>query len=183
MSDQLSIVDSTPEIETPVIPKMDKIFEIGRVYRICSDSTPLVYIGSTTQTLEQRFKNHQSGYDSWLGSLGRGLMRNYISSYEIFKWGDARIELIETMQFKPLSKLRKREYELISSTENCINISGSKCKNKKSHLAKLLNKEGDTRKITCKCGGVYFDKREYRGWHMMTKEHIEKMEEIYCKST
>ena len=86
------------------------------------------------------------------------------------------------MQSVTVSELRKREHQIISQTENCINIMGCSRKNIKEYLAKLLSKEDDSRKIVYKCGVTYFDKREYRGWHMMTKEHIQKMEELYQKS-
>ena len=37
-------------------------------------------------------------------------------------------------------------------------------------------------KIACKCGGTYFDTREDKENHLLTREHITKMEKLHHKS-
>jgi hypothetical protein len=44
-----------------------------------------------------------------------------VSSFEILQYDDARIVLIENYPCANKDELRKREYEIIQETENCIN--------------------------------------------------------------
>ena len=53
----------------------------GKIYKIISDQTDLIYIGSTTQQLSKRKQRHKSNKDC--------------SSKEILQYEDARIILIE----------------------------------------------------------------------------------------
>lgn len=61
----------------------------GKIYRIWSLSTPEIYIGCTCSRLSARMAQHRARYKKYLGGNGR-----YISSFDILKYGDARIELI-----------------------------------------------------------------------------------------
>ena len=89
---------------------------IYRIYCIRSNQTDNVYIGSTDQTLNQRFSVHKSFYKRW-----RNGNPKYISSYEILKYNDTWIELLEEDEANS-----KAEYESIEgiyqrNTDNCIN--------------------------------------------------------------
>ena len=39
---------------------------IGRVYEISNDDKSIVYVGSTTRTIEQRWGDHKSDYKRWV---------------------------------------------------------------------------------------------------------------------
>ena len=93
----------------------DEIIQ-GLIYRITSESTPLVYIGSTTKSLKKRFWGHKASYKGWLESK-----IEYVTSFEILKFDDAKIELIEEFPCDDIQELRRREGEIIRQTENCVN--------------------------------------------------------------
>ena len=68
---------------------------IGKVYYISSSESNLVYIGSTTATLNRRFQKHYSDLKRFLedGSTS-------CSSFEILLLGDCDIELIEEIELE-----------------------------------------------------------------------------------
>ena len=63
---------------------------MGKIYKITSSKTDNVYIGSTIQTLNDRFLKHKSNYKLYQNNKYAN-----VSSNEILKHGDAKIELIE----------------------------------------------------------------------------------------
>ncbi len=85
------------------------------VYRIWCPSSPLQYIGSTTQKLSQRFGGHARDYRAW--KAGKG---HYVSSFELMKLPDVRIEIIEVVDTKSKQVLRAREGHWIRTLE-CVN--------------------------------------------------------------
>ena len=81
-------------------------YQNGKIYKITSKQTDDVYIGSTIQELNRRFKCHK---------------KNRCSSREIMKYDDAIIELIELYPSNSLEELLWRERYLFDNME-CINI-------------------------------------------------------------
>ena len=63
-------------------------YSYGKIYKIVSPSTGLVYIGSTCQTLSQRMTDHKKKYNRWLGT---GKINT--TSYKVIDCGDAEIHL------------------------------------------------------------------------------------------
>ena len=88
----------------------------AKIYKIVSDKTNEVYIGSTTQQLSKRLIGHKSHYKLW-----KDKKRNYISSFEILQYDDARIELIEEYECKTEEELYKREGQIIKEYDNRVN--------------------------------------------------------------
>ena len=84
---------------------------IGRIYKITSNETDYIYIGSTTQDLKRRFTEHKSDYK----------YNYYVSSSEICKYADAKIELIHEGLFIDRKDMEKFEGETIRTTSNAIN--------------------------------------------------------------
>jgi hypothetical protein len=76
----------------------------------------MVYIGSTTQSLAKRIGEHKSYYKRYLMN-GKG----YTSSYEIIKYPDVYIELVELCPCNNRMELCKREGQIIRTTENTTN--------------------------------------------------------------
>ena len=81
-------------------------YQNAKIYAIRSHQTPLIYVGSTTQTLAQRMGKHRF--------IGRN------TSKEIMKYEDAYIELVEHYPCDTKEELLKREGELIRSND-CVN--------------------------------------------------------------
>jgi Uri superfamily endonuclease len=86
-----------------------------------SPSTPKIYIGSTIHSLEHRFKQHnRKEYKSR-------------SIVDIFKYGDAYIQLIENFPCSKRSELEQQEGLYILNND-CTNVNALWIKNPESIL-------------------------------------------------
>jgi hypothetical protein len=90
-------------------------YKNGKIYTIRSHQTGDIYIGSTTQTLTKRLSKHKNGFKRWKNGKG-----HYTSSFEIIKYDDAYIELLELCPCDSKMELHKREGQLIREM-NCVN--------------------------------------------------------------
>lgn len=77
----------------------------GLIYAIKNETTPDVYIGSTTQELKERWYVHKS-------------LNHRCSSKKILECPTAYIEYIEGCD---IDKMKEREQYWIDNTPNCIN--------------------------------------------------------------
>jgi len=102
----------------------------GRIYKIVSDKTDKIYIGSTAKSLEERLETHEHFYEKW---INRNFRRKYCTSFEILKYGEYNIILIEELKdCYSYEDLRKREgYYQINNFFICVNtnIAGGRDKN------------------------------------------------------
>jgi hypothetical protein len=85
-----------------------------RIYRIVSPNTHLVYIGHTTQPIEQRFRGHEREFAD-------ASRTKRCSSSEVLKFGQARIELIEAYPCASVDEAKARERFWIERTDGCVN--------------------------------------------------------------
>ena len=97
------------------------IMRRGCIYKIISDKTDKIYIGSTTQLLPVRLQQHLNSYHSYIN----GYSPTYISSFEIIKLGgNIQIILLESVSYNKLTKLelltREGEYILMPQFSNVI---------------------------------------------------------------
>ena len=90
-------------------------YQNGKIYKIMSDETDLVYVGSTTQDLCVRMASHRRDYKAWLNND-----KKYVSSFEILKFDNYRIVLIENYPCNDRTELNKKEQEYIEKL-NCVN--------------------------------------------------------------
>jgi gas vesicle protein len=91
-------------------------YQNGKIYSLRSHQTDDVYIGSTTLSLALRKAGHVGDFKRWLNGC-----KNYVTSFEIIKYDDYYIELIEYFPCNSKEELHKREGEIIRETENCVN--------------------------------------------------------------
>ena len=110
---------------------------IHNIYKISSINCEKVYIGITKNDIESRLKQHVYCYE-----LFKKNNKNYITSFEILKNGDFKIELLES--FIPRDDLDKKERE-----GNHIKINNSVNKRIENRTKKEWTKE---RKIESKKG-------------------------------
>jgi len=90
-----------------------KSYQNGQIYAIRSYQTDMIYIGSTCTLLSKRLYHHKIEYM---------LQRKYYSSFEILKYDDAYIELLEDYPCKSKKELERREGQLIrENRELCVN--------------------------------------------------------------
>ena len=181
---------------------MVRNFQDGKIYSIRSHQTKKIYIGSTTQSLSQRFSNHKF---------------MTCSSREIMQFADAYIELIEMFPCANKIQLQGREGEIIR-TRDCVNknIAGrtraeSKKQYRKDHkveinqyskkyyhthpeeMAEKDRQYYETHKDQkkqyseskknirkCSCGVEYNDgNTNHRNQHYGTKHHIDFVQDFY----
>ena len=90
-------------------------YNSSKIYKISSNLTDKIYIGSTTQTLAQRLSEHVRGYKHYIKTNTK-----YITSCEIIKLDDYYITLIEECNFNNKSQLLKREGEVIKLNLNIV---------------------------------------------------------------
>jgi hypothetical protein len=88
----------------------------GRIYRIISNSSDKIYIGSTCKDLDKRLMQHKTMYKMYLKN---GTKR--YTSFDLIKLNDASIELIEEFEFNNKIELLNREKEHIRTNPNTIN--------------------------------------------------------------
>lgn len=86
------------------------------IYCIRSPHTDEIYIGSTIQKLSKRMGGHREKYKKYLNGLS-----HYVTSYRILEYGDAYIELIETIEVEDKQELRKIEGQYMRNNNKCIN--------------------------------------------------------------
>jgi hypothetical protein len=92
-------------------------YQNGKVYCIRSNQTEKVYIGSTTQSLCRRLAGHKAKYKFWLNNP-----KDYTSSFELIKFEDSYIELVENCPCNNKEELYKREGEIMRQYNNRVNM-------------------------------------------------------------
>lgn len=78
-----------------------------------------IYIGSTTNTIEQRYTRHMYAYNNWL--RGHRIDTYAIKIFAMYGFDNCECVLIETIEDK--TELRKKEVMYLQTTD-CVN----KCK-------------------------------------------------------
>ena len=92
-------------------------YEKGKIYKIISDNTDKIYIGSSCEpTLAHRLSKHRSNYKAWL----KDNTNQYITSYEILKLENYSIILIENYPCNNKDELHAKERSVIETVE-CVN--------------------------------------------------------------
>ena len=149
-------------------------YHFGKIYKIVSDMSDMVYIGSTTQELKLRFSGHKSHYK---------YRNNNLSVFKIFDIGYCSIELIEEYPCNSRTELEKREGWYQLNTPKCINIKIVGQAQKRiacprlprtdSHRKVYKIKMFDSyfgKRIKCECGAFVFpakkDKHNESAYHM-----------------
>ena len=87
-------------------------YDNGKIYKLVSSETDDVYIGSTCGRLCERLWKHKAEYNS---------QRVNLKSFDLTKYPDCKIELIEDYPCNNIIELRKREGYYQLNTPHCIN--------------------------------------------------------------
>jgi hypothetical protein len=160
---------------------MEENFKIGRVYKITSQNTDKIYIGSTTKNLKRRLQGHLANYKRYINNK-----YEYTTSYEILKYEDAKIELIEEIEYIDIIDLRKRERHFIELyRKDCVNKYIPTRTQKESIKIYRTNHKEETKEYNknyhnknkgkiyidckCACGGKY--KKSNKTNHIRTNKH------------
>lgn len=91
-------------------------YQNAKIYLLKSPNHDKVYVGSTVQTLKERFRCHKSTYNCWKN----GSIKQKMMSFDILEKGDATIELIMEYPCQTKQELFWKERE-ITEQYNSIN--------------------------------------------------------------
>jgi hypothetical protein len=92
-------------------------YSLGKIYKITSPQTNKVYVGSTVQSLKERLIKHRYDYNSYLNHK-----HNFVTSFEIIKFEDHKIELVEQYPCQTKKELSLREGFWIREIATSVNI-------------------------------------------------------------
>ena len=90
-------------------------YKNGKIYVLRSNQTDDVYIGSTTTKLSKRLYGHKNKFKLWKNGK-----YPYTTSFELMKYDDIYIELLQGYSCDSKMELCKREGEFIRSID-CVN--------------------------------------------------------------
>ena len=93
----------------------DNKYHKGKIYTIRSYQTDKYYIGSTCDALHKRLYRHRIDYKNYLNDK-----YNFVSSFDIIKYEDHYIELLEDYKCETRNELTKKEGELIRKYKDDI---------------------------------------------------------------
>ena len=151
-------------------------YQRGKIYKIISQETEKIYIGSTSlKYLSERFAHHRCTFNNQL--------IHKISSAEILKFNDAKIILIETFPCNSKDELHSREQFWIDHSDYkhlCVNILkayiGSDKKQyykEQKHTNHILNREENLKNL------LYIEKKIKIKFKRSKKKHINVSVEKY----
>jgi len=95
---------------------MESKYQKSKIYKLVSDSSDLVYYGSTICKLTTRLAKHRNDYKRFIN----GKRKYKISSFELIKVEDAQIILVENYPCNNIEELRARERFYIENND-CVN--------------------------------------------------------------
>jgi hypothetical protein len=145
----------------------------GKIYKITSDHTNRIYIGSTTKNLNDRITTHKSYYNKWKDNK----TRQYCSSYKLYNLGDIKYELLELYKCNNKKELLEREAYYIKQNYNLV---VNKNKPILSEEEKIENK-----KQMIEYKKEYYEKNKelYKEYYEKNKQQLnEYKKEYYAKN-
>jgi hypothetical protein len=134
---------------------IDKRYKDGKIYKIVSDKTDMIYIGSTIDTLNKRLNVHKSDKKR----------TNFKLIFEIDL--NPKIVLLEEYPCKNRKELETRERYHIENND-CINKNIPTRTEKERK--KEYNKEYNKQKYICDCGSIVSRSKISR--HFKSKMHL-----------
>jgi len=118
-------------------------YSLGKIYKLVSNQTDDVYIGSTSQKLlSKRLVGHRRSYKEW---LRLGDKSKNMTSYEILKYGDCQIILFEDFPCENKYQLEARERYYIENNK-CVN-KVIPTRSKKEYIEQNRDKISNTHKL------------------------------------
>ena len=89
----------------------------GKIYKLTTNNTDDIYIGSTTKCIEERLRQHIKDYNTYIN----GFKSYYLSSYNVVRHDDVKTELLYDGMFNSRAEMLEMEGEFIRTTPHCIN--------------------------------------------------------------
>lgn len=158
----------------------------GKIYKLYSNKSNICYIGSTTQSLNKRLKQHIINYKYFKEGN-----HNYTSSYNIIETNDYEIVVLEHFPCNTRQELEQRERFFIENLK-CVNKNiptRNKTEYRNDNIVKIRQHDRNRwidrkfavnvkRKkiVVCECGC----KIQYRSLHRHKKSNRHKMKLQDC---
>jgi len=147
-------------------------YQNGKIYKIVSDQTENVYIGSTIEkTLSNRLAGHRKSYKCWLNGKC-----NYCTSFEIVKLEDAKIILIENYPCQSKYELTSREQFHIENNQLCANKNKANSELSKEEYRKKYQE--DNKDELCKQRKKYYDENKEKIQEQAKRYYSDNAEKI-----
>lgn len=108
----------------------------GKIYKIECDGVDKVYIGSTTQPLCRRMANHKKMFKMY----NEGSTKLYYASYDVLKYDNAKITLIEDFPCERKDQLVARERYHILQHARSVNKALPKDENNEGMVHRFRDK-------------------------------------------
>ena len=80
----------------------------GKIYKIFSEDHNDIYIGSTGNNISDRLIKHKYNYEAYLKGK-----YHYVSSFDILKQGNYKIEVLKFVSYDTVQELRIKEGEIV----------------------------------------------------------------------
>jgi hypothetical protein len=150
---------------------------IGRIYKISTNETNNIYIGSTVKPLYEALRLYKRSYSGF--KRGKESC-NYSSCFDVIETGKPNIELIEEKEFETKKEMKDRQFYYIQNMENVVNkiqhiMTEEEKKNKQKEKVLKNQKEKITKPkktdtIICICGSKCLYTHKQR--HEKSVKHI-----------
>jgi len=89
----------------------------SKIYIIKSDQTDKIFVGATTKALCSRMAQHRKYYQNFINKLNNKI---YESSFDIVKFSDARIQLVESFTCNDKDELNLKLQNYIDSYKDLV---------------------------------------------------------------
>jgi len=146
----------------------------AKIYKIVDNINNNVYIGSTCCSLKKRLVNHKSNYKRFL----KGIFNN-VTSFDILKNNDYKIELLEDCEIKTKDELLAKERYYIENNDclnKCIPVRTEKEYKQYQKEYRETNKDKANEKFVCQCGGKHT--RCGKSQHINSTKHLNYLESL-----
>lgn len=148
-------------------------YQEGKIYKITSEKTDQVYVGSTVKPIAIRYNQHKCMYNSYKKDGGRV----QLSSFLIIDYGDSKVELVENFPCTRQEELFARERYWMDNLPSVNKVRSLITKEELKeyrHDYYSANKqkamEYNARIIICECGRTSTYRHLAR--HRMTNRHL-----------
>ena len=149
----------------------------GKIYKLVSNNTNDIYIGSTTKSLEKALIKHKSDYKLYLNDE-----KKYNSSFDLVKYSDVKIISVEDVPSPNYYTILSRKSYHIKNTPSVVLEKKSQRKNELEQIVDNIKFEKRKEKeqsiyFKCVCG-VEINKICQKS-HNQTNRHIEYENDYY----
>lgn len=175
------------------MPANETSYENGKIYRIWSLDTDKIYIGSTCNTLSNRFCRHKKDYNYWKKNGKRSFTSSFVL-FDLVGIDNCKIELEHNFACDSKTKLNREEGRIQRLYKDIIlnkNEAGRTRKEydeehkqekkeyyqehkeviaEKAKEYRQNHKEEINKKCNCECGGYYSHK--HKSTHEKSNKHL-----------